>query len=234
MNTNKKTNLFLDSVIIDDIRQYSWLISGVTTTPTFFKRENIDYNTFISDFRKEFPNLELHIEALGPTPEETKKSLLKITEQHWFDSEKVIIKIPVDFNNLQIVSEYSKKGIKFNTHLIFNPCQAYFAAIAGTTYVCPLIGRYVDNISKLDKDGLGRESDAGKKLLTDIIDVVSNSPSLKPVKVMASSIRTIEDFQNSISAGADVITVSTKILETSIRHEYTDEGIKVFLKDMGY
>lgn len=232
MNTNKKTCLYLDSVVMDDIRRYSWLISGVTTTPTFFKRENIDYNTFISDFRKEFPDLELHIEALGPNSKETEKSLLATTKQKWFDPEKVVIKIPVDFENLRIISEYSKKGIKFNTHLIFNPCQAYLAALAGTTYVCPLIGRYVDNISKLSKDGLGRENDVGKKLLTDIVDVVANSPSLKPVKVMASSIRTIEDFQNSISGGADVITVSTKILETSIQHEYTDEGIKVFLKDM--
>jgi hypothetical protein len=51
---------------------------------------------------------------------------------------------------------------------------------------------------------------------------------------MASSIRTIEDFQNPISAGASVITVSSKILEKSIQHEYTKGGIKTFLKDMDY
>jgi len=143
-----KTKLFLDSVIIDEIREFSWLVSGVTTTPTFFKRKNIDYNAFISSFRTEFPNLELHIEALGPTPKETENCLLETINQKWFDSEKVVIKIPADFDNLKIVSKYSKKGIKFNTHLIFNPCQAFLAAIVGTTYVCPLVGRYVDNIKQ--------------------------------------------------------------------------------------
>lgn len=136
---------------------------------------------------------------------------------------------------LDIVSKYSKKGVKFNAHLIFNPCQAYLAAISGTTYVCPLIGRYADNMSRLNSDNLrGGENDIGKKMLTDIIDVVKNNPSGELVKVMASSIRTVEDFQNSISLGTDVITVPTKILEASIQHEYTNEGIKILLKDMSY
>lgn len=235
MKTNKKSNLFLDTVVIDEIRKYSWLISGVTTTPTFFKRENINYDTFVSDFREKFSNLELHIEVLGPTPKETEKKLLEIIRKDWFNSEKVVIKIPVDFDNLQIISKYSKKGIKFNTHLVFNTCQAYFAAISGTTYICSLIGRYADNMSRFTIDNLrGGENDVGKKLLTDIIEVVNKYPTNQSIKVMASSIRTVEDLQNSISAGADVVTVSPKILEESIQHEYTKSGTKTFLKDMGY
>ncbi len=228
-----KTKLFLDSVIIEEIRKYSWLVSGVTTTPTFFKREKIDYNAFISSFRTEFPQLEIHIEALGPTPKETENCLLQITNQNWFDPEKIVIKIPVDFDNLKIVSKYSKKGIKFNTHLIFSTCQAFLAASAGTTYVCPLIGRYVDNVEQQNKV---KDDDRiiGRKLLTDIINTMSNDSLSKTVKVMASSIRTLKDFQNSISAGADVITAPTKILDASFNHEYTDEGVKIFLNDMGF
>ena len=73
MNTNIKSGLFLDTVIFNEIRKYSWLIAGVTTTPTFFKRENINYDHFVSKFRKVFPKLELHIEVLGPTHKETEK-----------------------------------------------------------------------------------------------------------------------------------------------------------------
>ena len=145
------------------------------------------------------------------------------------------IKIPVDFDNLQIISKYSKKGIKFNSHLIFNTSQAYLATISGTTYVCPLIGRYADNMSIIAKDNIrGGNSDVGKKLLMDIIEVVNNYQTNKQVKVMASSIRTVEDFQNSILTGADIVTIPTKILEKSIQHEYTKKGIKTFLKDMGH
>lgn len=235
MKTKKKTVLFLDSVIIDEIRKFSWLISGITTTPTFFKRDNINFDDFVSTIRKEFPHLELHVEALGPTPKETEKQLKTILKKKWFNINKIVIKIPADFENLKIISKYSKKGVKFNTHLIFNPFQAYLATLSGTTYVCPLIGRYADNMAKLDKNNIrGGENDIGKKLLLDVITTVDNGSSNKPVKTMASSIRTVDDFYNSLIAKVDVITIPTKILESSIKNKYTDQGIDTFLKDMGY
>ncbi len=235
MKNNRKTKFFLDSVMIDEIRKYSWLISGVTTTPTFFKRENVDYENFVSNFRKEFPDLELHIEALGPTPEDTEEQLKEIINKEWFDPKKVVIKIPADLENLRIVSKYSKQNIMFNTHLIFNPSQAYLASISGTSYVCPLIGRYADNVSKLiGKNMHGGDGDIGIELLNNVIDIVDNSPRSDLVRVMASSIRTVEDFHRSVLSGADVVTVPTKILELSIENEYTNQGIQTFLSDMGF
>jgi len=235
MKNNKNSNLFLDTVKIEEVRKYSWLISGVTTTPTFFVREKIDYGSFISNFRREFPDLEIHIEALGSTSQKTEEYLQGILKKDWFDIEKVVIKIPIDFENLLIVSKYSKKGVKFNTHLVFNTSQAYLAAMSGTTYVCPLIGRFADNMLKIAGDyQRGGENDIGKKLLGDILGALRNNLPSNLVKVMASSIRTVEDFQNSIALGADAITIPTKILEASIKHEYTSQGIKFFLKDMGY
>lgn len=231
---NKKTDLFLDTVINKDIRKYSWLISGVTTTPTFFRKRNIDYNSFVSNFRKEYPDLEIHIEVLRPTVKETEKDLLKTINEEWFDPEKVVIKIPVTFENLSIISKYTKKGIKFNAHLIFNVCQAYLASISGAHYVCPLIGRYADRMAKRNGKSLrGRENDIGRRLLKNVIDAINDESDLS-TKVMASSIRTVEDFKNSIMVKPDVITVSTEILEKSIKHEFTNKGIKTFLKDLGY
>lgn len=230
---NKKTILFLDSVIYDEIVKYSWLISGVTTTPTFFNRDNVDFDDFALRFRREYPNLELHVEALGINPIETEKQLLNILEKPWFNMDKVIIKIPVSFDNLKIVYKYSEKGIKFNTHLVFTPCQAYLSVIAGTTYVCPLIGRYADNISKLfGKNFHGGNNDIAKKILIDIIESVDNVKNVKNVKIMASSIRSVGDFCNAVMAGVDVVTVPTKVLEDSIRNEYTDQGVSILLNDM--
>ena len=235
MENDKRTNLFLDSVIYEEICKYSWLVSGVTTTPTFFKRDQVDFNEFGTKFRNEFPGLELHIEALGPTSEETEKQLLDIIKKPWFNFDKVVIKIPVSFENLKIVSKYSQRGVKFNTHLIFNPSQAYLSVLSGTSYVCPLIGRYADNIYALSHKNLrGGENDVGKKLLISIIVAVEKCPKSKPVKVMASSIRTVGDFVNSVSAGADVVTVPTKILESSIENEYTNQGVASLLQNMGY
>lgn len=234
MKTDKQPNLFLDTVINKDIRKFSWLIFGVTTTPTFFKKRNIDYDTFVENFRKEYPKLELHIETLGPTPKDTEENLLKTINKKWFDSERVVIKIPATFDNLSIISKYTKKDIKFNAHLIFNTCQAYLASISGADYVCPLIGRYADKMARKNGKNLrGGENDVGRTLLKNVINAVNNQAN-SSTKVMASSIRTVKDFKNAILSKPDTITVSREILEKSIKHNFTDKGIKTFLSDMGY
>src|SRR5436190_1477948 len=83
-----RIQLFLDSVIFSEIEKYAWLIKGITTTPTFFKSDNVDYDKFITELRSEYPNLELHIEALGPTIKETEEEIKKILKQPWYDQEK--------------------------------------------------------------------------------------------------------------------------------------------------
>ncbi|OGI76822.1 hypothetical protein A3C57_00345 [Candidatus Nomurabacteria bacterium RIFCSPHIGHO2_02_FULL_33_12] len=228
----KKTKLFLDSVIYDEIKKYSWIISGVTTTPTFFNRDKVNFDEFATQLRSDYPDLELHVEALGNNSMETEKELKTILNKPWFSINKVVIKIPVSFDNLKIVSKYSKNGVKFNTHLVFTPCQAYLAVLAGSTYVCPLIGRYADNVSKFFGRNLhGGEDDITNKVLVDILNVVDNGQD-KRVGVMASSIRTVGDFCNAVMAGSDIVTVPTNVLEDSIKNEYTDQGILTLLESV--
>jgi len=229
---NNYTNLFLDTVDINYIKKYSWLIKGVTTTPTFFKKANVDYETFVENLRIEFPNLELHIEALGSDSESTEKYINELINKTWFDPDRIVLKIPVNIDNLNIIFKYSKTDIKFNAHLIFNASQAYLAALAGATYVCPLIGRYADKVLKNDLNNLrGGENDPGKLLLSTVINVIRNQFN-NSTKVMASSIRTLYDFESSIKEAVDFITISPKNLELFTQHEYTDDGIQKFLEDM--
>src|SRR3989338_7435830 len=229
----KKTKLFLDSVIYDEIKKYSWIISGVTTTPTFFNRDKVNFDEFATQLRSDYPDLELHVEALGNNSMETEKELKTILNKPWFSINKVVIKIPVSFDNLKIISKYSENGVKFNTHLVFTPCQAYLAVLAGSIYVCPLVGRYADSVSKLFGKNLhGGDDDITNKILVDIIDAVDKARNGKQVGVMASSIRTIGDFRNAVMAGSDVVTVPAKILEDSIKNEYTDQGISTLLESI--
>lgn len=229
-----KIKLFLDSVIKEDIEKYSWLIQGVTTTPTFFSREGISYDSFIKYFRTTYPNLEIHIEALGVTPKETENEVEKITNSDWYDCEKVVLKIPISFDNLKIIKKYTEKKVKFNTHLIFNPNQASLAALAGTCYVCPLVGRYAENMSNtFGKNLHGGEGDYGKELVTEVKNIVQAIGNFNKTLVMGSSIRTPGDYYNCVMGGADVVTVPTKVLDMMFNHSMTTEGIAIFLKDMG-
>jgi len=225
-------SIFLDSVIFEEIERFSWIIKGVTTTPTFFKRENIDYLKFIKEFRNKYPELELHIEALGKTKEDTISEIKNTIKSEWFDKDKVVLKVPVSEDNLQIVNTFSKEGVRFNTHLVFTPNQASLASLVNSYYVCPLIGRYADNYSKVYGKNLhGGNADHSLSLLKDIRDVLDQNGS--DTRVMGSSIRTAGDYFNALIGGADVVTVPTKILEELFNHPMTEDGINIFLKDMG-
>ena len=225
-------SIFLDSVLFDEIDRFSWLIKGVTTTPTFFKRENIDYLEFIKKFRNKYADLELHIEALGKTKEDTIAEIERIVISDWFDKNMVVLKVPVTEENLQIVNVFSKQGVRFNTHLVFTPNQASLASLVNSAYVCPLMGRYADNYSKVyGKNMHGGASDHALLLVKEIRNILDKNES--NTKVMGSSIRTAGDYFNALIGGADVITVPTKILEELFTHPMTEEGINIFLKDMG-
>ena len=226
------TKIFLDTVSLQDVEKYKWLISGVTTTPTFFVREGVNYNNFISNFREIYPYLELHIEALGIDSESTIKEIEKIINSDWFDSTKVVLKIPISFDNLKIVKHYSEKEIRFNTHLVFTPNQATLAALVNSSYVCPLIGRYADNFSQyFGKNMHGGDSDLSRTLINEIKEVLLIIRADK-TKIMGSSIRTAGDFYNAAIAGADVITAPPKVIDELFNHPMTSDGINIFLKDM--
>lgn len=227
-----RNKIFLDSVKLSEIERFRWLICGVTTTPTFFKRENIDYEEFITTFRQHYPDLEIHIEALGSSASQTKLEIEKIISKSWFDSNKVVLKIPVSEENLELVSQFGKQGVRFNTHLIFTPNQVALAAISDSAYVCPLIGRYADNLSDMYGENLhGGKNDIGWQLLKKSKSVVDSVGS--QTKIMASSIRKTGDVFNALDAEADVITIPTEILIKMFTHPYTTEGIDIFKKDMG-
>ncbi len=56
----------------------------------------------------------------------------------------IVIKVPVTWEGIKAVNELSKKRIKTNVTLVFNPNQAFMAARAGAIYVSPFIGRFTD------------------------------------------------------------------------------------------
>jgi len=231
----KKIDILLDSVIMSEIEKYSWIIKGVTTTPTFFKREGINYDEFIENFRKTYPNLEIHVEALGQTVEKTEKEIQNIMNQEWFDRDKVVLKIPVSFENLRLVQKYAKDGIRFNVHLVFTANQASVATMVSADYVCPLIGRYADTMSsKSGKNLHGGNTCAGSELLKDVRSAIEYVRPESETKVMASSIRTVGDYYTAIMNRADVVTVPTKVMDVLLDHEMTKQGVETFLRDMGY
>ncbi|MEW6619472.1 MAG: transaldolase family protein [bacterium] len=209
--------LYIDSANINAIEKYSKMkiFSGVTTTPTFFRREGItDIPGEIKKISQIIPG-EIHIEAMGNTAEEIIESAMANMEM----GPNVISKIPLHHESIKAVEYLSEKGIKTNVHLLFSLNQAILAALAGATYVCPLVGRIYD----IGYDGL--------KVIEEIITGFKKYPEIKS-KVMVSSVRTPEHVRQAFLIGADCITIPPFAIEQMFQHPLTKSGIDKFEEDI--
>lgn len=225
--------LFLDTADISEIKKYSSIIYGVTTTPTVVKNTHGNFEQFISSVRIQFPELEVHIEAMGDSVKEIKEAVYNFTKQSWYDHDKIVFKIPIDLNGLNACRQLkiTDPDVKINLHMAFSVSQAVLAMAVGPDYIAPLIGRYSDNIARLTNQGIrGQGIDAGHDMLRGILAAQKSTQS--SAEILVSSTRTVYDLEQAVAAGADVVTVPPHVIERGLQHEYTDAGVAEFARDL--
>lgn len=205
---------FIDTANVDEIREAAatGIICGVTTNPTLVAKEGRDFRETI---------LEITSIVDGPISAEVisldADGMVKEAEEIAAWHPNIVIKIPMTWEGLKATSRLSKKNIKTNVTLVFNPNQALAAARAGATYVSPFIGRFTD----ITQDGI--------ELVANISEIFTMYDI--PTQIIAASIRTPMDVFEAARAGADIATVPFKILQQMIKHPLTDTGIEKFLDD---
>lgn len=205
---------FIDTANVDEIREAAatGIICGVTTNPTLVAKEGRDFRETI---------LEITSIVDGPISAEVisldADGMVKEAEEIAAWHPNIVIKIPMTWEGLKATSRLSKKNIKTNVTLVFNPNQALAAARAGATYVSPFIGRFTD----ITQDGI--------ELVSNISEIFTMYDI--PTQIIAASIRTPMDVFEAARAGADIATVPFKILQQMIKHPLTDTGIEKFLDD---
>ena len=101
--------------------------------------------------------------------------------------------------------------------MCFSAAQALLAAKAGATFISPFIGRLDD----IGADGMNLISD-----ISEIYDIHGFE-----TKVLAASIRSVQDIVDTAKLGADIATVPPKFLRSMYNHSLTDKGLSDFLND---
>lgn len=205
---------FLDTANVEEIREAASLgvIYGVTTNPTLVSKEGRDFKETILEITS-IVDGPISAEVVSLDADGMVKEAEEISSWH----PNIVIKIPIIWEGLKAVSRLSKKGIKTNVTLVFNPNQALLAARAGATYVSPFVGRFTD----ITQDGIA--------LISDIAEIFSIHDI--HTQIIAASIRTPMDVVNAAKAGADIATVPYKVLQQMVKHPLTDKGVEKFLED---
>ena len=206
--------IFLDSVDIYEINKAKnyGLIDGITTNPSLIASSPMSFEEIITELRI-LSKGDISIEVVSNSFFEMVKEGNKILER---DSD-LVIKLPVTWEGIKACSYFSKQNVKVNMTLCFSLNQALLSAKAGATYISPFVGRLED----IGENGIG--------LVKDIVSIYKNY--LIKTKVLAASIRTLEQVKQIALAGTDAITLPIRIWSTMLHHDLTEIGIKKFSND---
>lgn len=206
--------LFIDTAEIDEIKSLNitGLIDGVTTNPSLIAKSGRNIIETIE---------EICNEVSGPVSAEVTatdfETMIKEGRKLSAIAQNVAIKVPLTFDGLRACKVFSEDGIMVNVTLCFNSAQAILAAKAGASFISPFIGRLDD----IGSDGINLISE-----ITEIYDIHGFE-----TKVLAASIRSVQDIIDSAKFGADVATVPPKFLKAMYNHPLTDKGLADFLAD---
>ena len=206
--------IFLDSVDLVEIKKYRIynVVDGITTNPSLMANSKMDFYDTINSMC-ELINGDISVEVASNDFEEMVKEGNKILKI----ASNIIVKLPMTWDGLRACKYFRDSGAKVNMTLCFSPNQALLAAKSGATYISPFIGRLED----VGEDGI--------QLISDIRNIYNNYDF--KTKILAASIRSTEHVFEAALCGADVVTVSAKILSQLIEHDLTSKGLEKFNQD---
>ena len=133
---------------------------------------------------------------------------------HEWAPDRICIKVPFSEIGLRVTAALTKAGVTTNVTCLMSFNQAYLAALAGGTYVSIFSGRVRDmgydvrpviaqTREQIDREGLASQ-------------------------IIIGSIRHFMDVNESLGAGAHIVTVPPPILRKMLHNPKTDETIREF------
>lgn len=207
--------IFLDTANLASIQKWSstGLIDGITTNPTHLSNEKADPKKLVLEICKLLPEGHISVEVTqqdAPAVYKQAKEIARLADNIW-------VKIPCHPQYYPIIKKLVQEEVKLNITLVFSLLQSLMMCKLGVYYISPFIGRLDD----IDADGM-----AFIPQVREMIDFYGFE-----TKLLAASIRSVQNFHDAVLAGVDAITLPTDVFEKSLNHPLTDQGIEKFIKD---
>ncbi len=202
--------LYLDSADMDDVRRAMALgfITGVTTNPALIAKVGRPGMDVLRDV------LAL---TTGPvfyqvTAAAVEGRAEQAREAARLAPERVFVKIPATTENLALAARLAGEGIQCAITAVSNPSQAYLSVLAGAAYTIPYVNR------------LTRELGDGVAILRDCVTITRHTGT----KVLAASLKTVDEVVATVLAGADDITIPLELILALGDHPLSQKAIEDF------
>lgn len=205
--------IFLDTAEVDEIRAAAatGLISGVATNPQKIMLSGKTYRQVLDEIRAFFDG-PIAFQALGRDIDEVCRHAREI---HAMDP-SLAVKVTANGFGLAAVKRLAAEGVRTNATLIYNPTQALMAALAGSPFISPFIGR----ARMTGSDGV-----AAIGTMRQLLDAWN----LTETCIIGASIKDVEQVIQVILAGAHSVAIPFAVFEAMMDHPMTALGLDAFL-----
>jgi transaldolase len=215
--------IFVDSANLNEIEESlnRGFPAGITTNPSILSKEKrTDFSLHIKQIIELLERYEceipLSVEVFSLEPREMIRQALEFAELfgHY---PGLNIKVPIGWNELAIIRELKKHGMRVNCTCCMSLNQAMMAAGAGADFVSLFYGRIRD---------VGYDAYS----VVERTHKVFREGGVKS-EIIVGSIRHIHDINDAFLAGADIVTVPPKFFPQMVSHPKTDEAVNQFISD---
>lgn len=189
------------------------LIDGITTNPTHLSKEGPNPRTKILELCSILPKGDISVEVTESEPEAIYAQAKKIAAL----SPQITVKIPCHTPYFPVIKKLVSENVPLNITLVFSVAQGLAMAKLGVKYISPFVGR-LDDIKQ-----------NGMQLVIDLVNATEHYQF--STQVLAASLRTAEQVQQALIAGAHVLTMPPAVLEAALHHPLTDKGMALFNAD---
>lgn len=202
------------------------VISGCTMNPKILQNDNNkNIEQTILDATKILGSLPIHVELTRTS--EIYNHLVDEAIKYFELSNNVVIKIPMwgDGRGFRIAKRLKTIGIQTNITCCMTMGQIVLAGLIGSDYASLFYNRMVDYYHS---EGLSKIEayDITEQIIFDSHNYLLHNDL--PTKIIVGSIRRQEDVMSAFNNGADIVTVTPKILSQMFQHPKTEEVIKEF------
>jgi len=204
--------IYIDSAVLSEVEaahSLGW-VGGVTTNPILLARAGGDPRDVLAALAK-LKFKQVYYQLVSSTLEAMYREAQPVST---IFGSALVLKVPPTEVGFQFVSSF---GFLFPCCVtaVYSPAQALVAREAGARYVAV----YVNRATRLMGDGI--------KLVEEVAAMLSGSRT----EIIAASVKSSDEASQSVSAGAQHLTLPYKILTGLMSHPLTDATLVEFAAD---
>jgi transaldolase len=182
-------------------------LAGVTTNPALLAAQGPDPLETIRQVAQHSSGL-IFYQPLAESVEAMEAELRRV---HGFLGERLVAKIPCSPAGFELVARL-RDDMPCGMTAVFSAAQVYAAACAGVRYALP----YLNRMTRLGGDGAA------------VIERMADVAAPTDLELVVASIRSVEEMERALLAGADHVTLPFAVIQELIDHPLSRQAIAEF------